>query len=309
MARDLRSWLEDLGLGKCFEIFVANDVDFDLLLELDDSDLERLGISFGHRKRLLRAIAELKAAPSSAAPTLRRTRRQAASSSGPERRQLTVMFIDLVGSTALSGRLDPEEMGELLRAYQNAVASEIASFEGHVAKFMGDGVLAYFGWPRAHEDEAERSVRAGLAISKAVAALSGGGAPLACRIGIATGLVVVGDLIGAGASQEEAVVGETPNLAARLQAVAQPGQVVIADLTRRLVGDYFELDDLGPLELKGIDAAGAGLRGAQRAGAGEPVRSTCAALRCSRSSAATRSWRCSWSAGARPRPERGRWSC
>ena len=147
------------------------------------------------------------------------------------------MFVDLVGSTALSGRLDPEEMGEVLRAYQNAVAGEIASFEGHVAKFMGDGVLAYFGWPRAHEDEAERAVRAGLAISKAVAALSGGGEPLACRIGIATGLVVVGDLIGEGAAQEQAVVGETPNLAARLQAAARPGQVVIAESTRRLVGD------------------------------------------------------------------------
>jgi class 3 adenylate cyclase len=251
MARELRSWLDDLGLGKCFETFVANDVDFDLLPELNDGDLERLGISFGHRKRLLRAIAELKVAPQSLnvgpAPELAK-----ATPSGPERRQLTVMFVDLVGSTALAGRLDPEEMGELLRAYQNEVAGNIASFEGHVAKFMGDGVLAYFGWPRAHEDEAERSVRAGLAISKAVAALSGGGAPLACRIGIATGLVVVGDLIGSGAAQEEAVVGETPNLAARLQAAARPGQVVIAEITRRLIGDYFELADLGELDLKGI---------------------------------------------------------
>ena len=254
MTRELRSWLEDLGLGKCFETFVANDVDFDLLPELDDGDLERLGISLGHRKRLLRAIAELKAAPTDdASPTPEPAK---APSSGPERRQLTVMFVDLVGSTSLSGRLDPEEMGELLRGYQNTVAGEIASFEGHVAKFMGDGVLAYFGWPRAHEDEAERSVRAGLAISRAVAALSGGGAPLACRIGIATGLVVVGDLIGAGAAQEEAVVGETPNLAARLQAAAQPGQVVIAEITRRLVGDYFELADLGKLDLKGIGQPG-----------------------------------------------------
>lgn len=250
MTRDLRIWLEDLGLGKCFEVFVANDVDFDLLPELDDGDLERLGFSFGHRKRLLRAIADLKAASANTVPNTSK----AAASSAPERRQLTVMFIDLVGSTALSGRLDPEEMGELLHAYQKAVVGEIVSFEGHVAKFMGDGVLAYFGWPRAHEDEAERSVRAGLAIGKAVAALSGGGGPLACRIGIATGLVVVGDLIGAGASQEESAVGETPNLAARLQALAKPGQIVIADLTRRLVGDYFELDDLGPLELKGIHA-------------------------------------------------------
>ena len=155
MARDLRTWLEELGIGSCFEIFVANDVDFDLLLDLDDGDLNQLGVSFGHRRRLLRAIAALKA-------TLEE--RKTVPSSSPERRQLTVMFIDLVGSTALSSRLDPEEMGEVLRAYQNAVAGEITRFEGHVAKFMGDGVLAYFGWPRAHEDEAERAVRAGLAI-------------------------------------------------------------------------------------------------------------------------------------------------
>lgn len=249
MARNLRDWLEDLGLGKCFEIFVANDVDFELLPHLDDADLERLGISFGNRKRLLRAVVGLDEAEQlGAAPNGTK-----AAPSSPERRQLTVMVVDLVGSTALSGRLDPEEMGELLRGYQNAVTAETANFEGHVAKFMGDGVLSYFGWPRAHEDEAERSVRAGLAISKAVAALSGGGAQLACRIGIATGQVVVGDLIGTGPSQEEAVVGETPNLAARLQAVAGPGQVVIAELTRRLVGDYFEIADLGPLNLKGID--------------------------------------------------------
>jgi class 3 adenylate cyclase/tetratricopeptide (TPR) repeat protein/energy-coupling factor transporter ATP-binding protein EcfA2 len=249
MVRELGSWLNELGLGKCFETFVANDVDFELLTELDDGDLEQLGISFGHRKRLLRAIAELKAVPREESPRPGPAR---VTSSGGERRQLTVMFIDLVGSTALSGRLDPEEMGGLLRAFQGAVTGEIARFEGHAAKFMGDGVLAYFGWPRAHEDEAERSVRAGLAISEAVAALSGGGAPLACRIGIATGLVVVGDLIGTGTAQEETVVGETPNLAARLQAEARPGQVVIAETTRRLVGQFFDLVDLGQLDLKGI---------------------------------------------------------
>ena len=152
-----------------------------------------------------------------------------------ERRQLTVMFVDLVGSTALAGRLDPEEMREVIRAYQNAVAGEVARFEGHVAKFMGDGVLAYFGWPRAHEDDAERAVRAGLAIVAAVAraAPCRPATPLAARVGIATGLVVVGDLVGEGAAREEAVVGETPNLAARLQALAEPGGVVIGRRTRR----------------------------------------------------------------------------
>ena len=136
------------------------------------------------------------------------------------------MFVDLVGSTALSARLDPEEMRELIRAYQDAVAGEVARFEGHVAKFMGDGVLAYFGWPRAHEDEAERAVRAGLAIvdGRRAGCATPAGEPLAARVGIATGLVVVGDLVGEGAAREEAVVGETPNLAARLQALAEPGQ-------------------------------------------------------------------------------------
>ena len=163
------------------------------------------------------------------------------------------MFVDLVGSTALSARLDPEEMREVIRAYQNAVAGEITRFEGHVAKFMGDGVLAYFGWPRAHEDEAERAVRAGLAITAAIGQLSNpAGEPLAARVGIATGLVVVGDLVGEGAAQEQAVVGDTPNFAARLQGIAAPGQVVIADATRRLLGASFELEDLGQHELKGI---------------------------------------------------------
>ncbi len=172
-----------------------------------------------------------------------------------ERRQLTVMFVDLVGSTQLSSRLDPEEMREVMRAYQNAVAGEVARFEGHVAKFMGDGVLAYFGWPRAHEDEAERAVRTGLAIIPAVAKLRvPAQEPLAARIGIATGLVVVGDLVGEGAAQEEAVVGETPNVAARLQGLAEAGGIVVAESTRRLLGELFELSDLGAHALKGFAA-------------------------------------------------------
>ena len=183
------------------------------------------------------------------------------------------MFVDLVGSTALSARLDPEDMREVIRGYQNTVAGEITRFEGHVAKFMGDGVLAYFGWPRAHEDEAERAVRAGLAVVEAVRGLStSAGEPLAARVGIATGLVVVGDLVGEGASQEQAVVGDTPNLAARLQALAQPGQVVIADATRRLLGAGFDLDRPRRASVEGDRRAGRGLRGAWRARAGEPVR-------------------------------------
>src|SRR5688572_5303061 len=175
------------------------------------------------------------------------------STSSAERRQLTVMFVDLAGSTALSTRLDPEDMRQVLRVYQNTVTGEIARVGGHVAKLMGDGVLAYFGWPRAHEDDAERAVLAGLAIVTTVDRLSTpAGEPLATRVGIATGLVVVGDLVGEGAAREEAVVGETPNLAARLQEMASPGAVVIADGTRRLLGDLFELRELGATRLKGF---------------------------------------------------------
>ena len=162
------------------------------------------------------------------------------------------MFVDLVGSTALSAALDPEEMGAAIRVYQNAVAGETLRFEGHIAKFMGDGVLAYFGWPQAHEDDAERAVRAGLALVRTVGGLEVGGRRLAARIGIATGLVVVGEPVGEGEAQERAVVGETPNLAARLQALAAPGSVVISQATRRLVGTLFELADLGPTRIKGF---------------------------------------------------------
>src|SRR5690349_1033162 len=163
------------------------------------------------------------------------------------------MFVDLVGSTTLSSRLDPEDMREVLHTYQDTVMGEIARVDGHVAKLMGDGVLAYFGWPRAGEDDAERAVQAGLVIAEAVGRLpSPVGEPLAARVGIATGLVVVGDLIGEGSAREEAVVGETPNLAARLQALAEPGTVVIAERTRQLVGGLFELIDLGSHAVKGL---------------------------------------------------------
>ena len=240
---DVADWLAEQGLAEHARTFAANRIGADVLRELTDADLKELGLNLGDRKRLLKAIAALDTAAPTPVPSAKR---------GPERRQLTVMFVDLVGSTALSARLDPEAMSGVLRDYQNAVAGEIARFEGHVAKFMGDGVLAYFGWPRAHEDDAERSVRAGLASVAAVARLRGAGEALACRVGIATGLVVVGDLVGEGAAQEEAVVGETPNLAARLQGMAEPGQVVVADRTRRLLGELFELKHLGARALQGM---------------------------------------------------------
>ena len=254
---DVGVWLRGLGLGRYEQAFRDNDIDADLLPTLAEDDLRELGVaSLGHRKRLLAAITAL-AGPAdprpSPAPPLAPTPPPASTVPQAERRQLTVMFVDMVGSTALSSRLDPEEMREVLRAYQNTVAGEIVRYEGHVAKFLGDGVLAYFGWPCAHEDETERAVSAGLAIAEAVGRLStSAGEPLAARVGIATGLVVVGDLVGEGAAREEAVVGETPNLAARLQEAAGPGAVLISAGTRRLLGEMFELRKRGPLRLKGF---------------------------------------------------------
>jgi class 3 adenylate cyclase len=168
-----------------------------------------------------------------------------------ERRQVTVMFSDLVGSTALSARVDPEDLREVISAYQKCVAETVARFGGFVAKYMGDGVLVYFGYPQAHEDDAERAVRAGLELVQAVSGLKSS-APLQTRVGIATGLVVVGDLVGSGEARERGIVGETPNLAARLQGLAEPNTVVIAEGTRKLLGNLFEFEDRGPQELKGI---------------------------------------------------------
>jgi class 3 adenylate cyclase len=243
---DVSAWLRNQGLAQYEAAFRENEINADVLRSLTADDLKELGVvALGHRRKLLDAIASLSASPAPAADLK--------PPASPERRQLTVIFVDLVGSTDLSRRVDPEELRDIMRAYQNAVAGEIARLEGHVAKFLGDGVLAYFGWPRASEDAAERAVRAGLAVATAVGILSTSeGGSLAARIGIATGLVVVGDLLGEGAAKEEAVTGETPNLAARLQQAAEPGAVVIADSTRRLVGGLFELVGLGALELKGF---------------------------------------------------------
>jgi predicted ATPase/class 3 adenylate cyclase len=257
-------------LGHYEQAFRENDIDVEVLPELTADDLIGLGVaSIGHRRKLLAALAALRKDTTSAgSPSAQAESAPAAGGRSPvtrpleaERRQLTVMLVDLVGSTALSARLDPEELRQVLRAYQDAVAGAVVRYEGHVAKFMGDGVLAYFGWPQAHEDDAERAVRAALAVVDNVGRLhASAGEPLATRIGIATGLVVVGDLLGEGAAREETVVGETPNLAARLQALARPDQVVIAPSTRQLVGQLFQLEALAPTMLKGLEAPVAAFR-------------------------------------------------
>jgi predicted ATPase/class 3 adenylate cyclase len=252
---DVGAWLRDQGLGQYEEAFRQNDIDPEVLRDLTVEDLIGLGVvSVGHRRKLLAAIAALHDVAEQAGG-LARAGGTLVILPEAERRQLTVMFVDLVDSTTLSSRLDPEEMGELLRGYQGAVAGAIARFEGHVAKYMGDGVLAYFGYPRAHEDEAERAVRAGLAAIEAVRNLPPpNGQTLEARVGIATGLVVVGELIGEGLAREETVIGETPNLAARLQSVAEPGTVVVASTTRQLIRGLFDLAELGFHPLKGFPA-------------------------------------------------------
>jgi class 3 adenylate cyclase len=253
---DIVVWLRSLGLGKYEAIFRENEIDESVLPDLTTEDLKELGVTaLGHRRKLLAAIAALRADVSGKAPSVDAGTTSSARSAPPEdraeRRQVTVMFSDLVGSTALSAHMDPEDLREVISAYQKCVAETVQRFGGFVAKFMGDGVLIYFGYPQAHEDDAEQAVRAGLELAAAVTALKTH-APLQTRVGIATGLVVVGDLIGSGASQEQAIVGETPNLAARLQAVAEPNSVVIAEGTRKLVGNLFEVQDLGAQNLKGI---------------------------------------------------------
>lgn len=255
---DVSEWLRGLDLERYEAAFRDNDIDAEVLPRLTAEDLDTLGVSsVGHRRRLLDAIAALRAGsrPSPLASGAELAAPEAVRRHEAERRQLTVMFVDLVGSTALASRIDPEDLREIVAAYHRCVAEIVERFEGYVAKYLGDGVLAYFGYPRAHEDEAERAILAGLELAEAVARLSPReNLSLQVRVGIATGLVVVGDLLGEGAAREEAVVGETPNLAARLQSLAEPGGVVIAPGTRRLLGGLFDLADLGGHDLKGFAA-------------------------------------------------------
>jgi class 3 adenylate cyclase/tetratricopeptide (TPR) repeat protein len=248
---DVAEWLRGLGLEQYAPAFRANDIDGEVLRRLTAEDLRELGVtSIGHRRRLLDAIAALgdsqRPTEISPAPAPR-----PAAAAEAERRQLTVMFCDLVGSTPLSVRRDPEDLREVIGAYHCCVAETAAGFTGFVAKYFGDGVLIYFGYPQAHEDDAERAVRAGLAVIKAIGKLATP-EPLSVRLGVASGLVVVGDLIGEGAAQERGVVGEMPNLAARLQTLAAPGMLVIADSTRRQIGGLFEIEDLGSQSLAGF---------------------------------------------------------
>jgi class 3 adenylate cyclase/tetratricopeptide (TPR) repeat protein len=240
MSDELRRWLEKIGLAQHAETLAANDIDLDVLPELSDEDLTELGLSLGHRRRLQRALAEgtTREAVNAAPETPSRE---------AERRQLTVLFCDLVGSTELSRRFDPEDLRELIRRYQDAVSGAVVRHGGYVANFLGDGIIAYFGWPRADEDEAVQAVRAGLDAVLAVRELS-----LRAHAGIASGPVVVGDLDTAERRQTGAVAGETPNLAARLEALAKPGQVVIDGLTRQLIGAAFALEEIGPQNLKGF---------------------------------------------------------
>jgi class 3 adenylate cyclase/predicted ATPase len=242
--QNIADWLCKLGLEQYVDLFVRNGIDAEVLSDLTDQDLEKLGVLLGHRRKMLRAIVQLNDNAEDAVE---------AQESDAERRHLTVMFCDLAGSTALSAQLDPEDMREVIAAYRAACASAIRTYGGFVARFIGDGVLAYFGYPRAHEDDAERAIRAALDVVAALKAESIGPAgSLSARIGIATGFVVIGELIGDAAASEQEATGDTPNLAARLQALAEPGTVLIAEATKQLIGRVFNLSDLGEVEIKGL---------------------------------------------------------
>ena len=252
---DLGGWLRSLDLEEYEAAFHKNHIDEVVLPNLTAEDLRDLGVgSIGHRRKLLDAIALLRDDAEAKAPPPKTPSVPRSSQDTAERRQVTVMFCDLVGSTALSGRMDPEDLREVISAYQKCVAETVQRFGGFVAKYMGDGVLVYFGYPQAHEDDPERAVRAALELVEAVSALKAA-VSLQTRVGIATGLVVVGDLIGSGESQERGIVGDTPNVAARLQGIAEPNTVVIAESTRKLLGNLFDVEDLGPQDLKGIGGA------------------------------------------------------
>jgi len=247
--QEIGDWLEKLGAPEYAQRFAENDVDWSVLPYLTDQDLKELGVSLGHRRKMLASIAELAEKP----PGRPDNRPERKTEESAERRQITVLFCDLVGSTALSSTVDPEVLSVLIRRYQDACAGVISRFGGFVAKFMGDGVLAYFGFPRAFEDAAERAVRAALAIGAQIGRIEcPSDVVLQTRIGIATGLVVVGEIVGTGTAQERTIVGETPNLAARLQALAEPDTILVSESTRNLLGALFDLEKTGEHELKGF---------------------------------------------------------
>jgi len=245
----IAEWLASIGLGEYSQCFAENGIDLSVVPDLTEQDLKDLGVLLGHRRKVLRAIADMKGSvvptPLPAPKPVPRT--------DAERRQLTIMFCDLVGSSELAVRLDPEDLRRVIGAYHNCIKEIIARYQGIIARYMGDGVLAYFGYPQAHEDDVEQATRAGLTLVEAVARLQSDiGTELHVRVGIATGTVIVGDLIGEGAAQEQAVIGETPNLAASLQAHAEPDTVLIAGTTRSLLGELFEYRILGKVPIKGF---------------------------------------------------------
>jgi class 3 adenylate cyclase len=253
---DIAAWLRDLGLARYERRFRECAVDADILADLTEADLEELGISLRHRKQLLEAIAALtpQEFPGAVASAVRHSEAQRPGELGSfqaERRQLSVLFCDLVTPTGLLAGLDPEDIGGVIHADQQCCTSVIRRWDGYIARCTSDGVLGYFGWPRAHEGDAERAVRAGLELVGAVGRLTAYGKPLAARVGIATGIVMIGDQIGQGTAKEEQVVGETPNLAACIQIVAEPGTVIAAHGTRNLLGGLFEYRDLGMQRFKG----------------------------------------------------------
>ena len=264
--QDIQIWLAELGLAKYTPAFEEAEIEFADLAYLSEDDLKEMGLPIGPRRRITEAIRILTgkvdtetAAPHEQAVTQpgsdSASKTTAVPGTDAERRHLTVMFVDLVSSTEMASRLDAEDMRNVIIGYQNTVAGVVGRYDGLVAKFMGDGVMCYFGWPRAGEDDAERAVRAGLAIIESVRSIKApDGIALATRIGVATGVVIVGDLIGSGPAQEAAVVGETPNLAARLQGIAQPNQIVLPSETQRLLGNTYQLTSIGAQELKGVGA-------------------------------------------------------
>jgi predicted ATPase/class 3 adenylate cyclase len=264
MDNRVAAWLESLGLARYRELFEQNAITWDVLPELNDGDLASMGIVLGHRKQLLRAIAQLShrgegdTATTLSVTTAQETTASSSSRDQAERRQLTVMFCDLVGSTTLARRLDPEDLQASIRRFLDACSEAIGRFNGYIAKYMGDGLLVYFGYPHAHEHDAERAVYAGLAVLEVVKALPHDSLPpqnflIAARIGIATGHVIVGELMGQDTAKERSVFGETPNLASRLQALAAPNQLIVDSATRRLVGAEFEFADQGTVSLKGFE--------------------------------------------------------
>ncbi|WP_299637423.1 adenylate/guanylate cyclase domain-containing protein [uncultured Ruegeria sp.] len=244
MDQRLRVWLSRLGLESYASLLEENDVDFETLRHLNDEDLKELGFSLGHRRRLLAAIS----------PAVKPLKKGTIDNAAPERRLLTVLFVDIVDSVVLSRQLDPEEMRNLVTKYQSAVVSAVLRYQGYVAKFLGDGVLAYFGWPEAHEDEAERAVRSAKDAFVAIREIhSQDGRQLQARAGAASGEVVIGTIVGDVMNDDAAIIGATPGLADRLQRLARPNEIVVGPLTRQLLGRRFEVEDIGQHELKGFD--------------------------------------------------------